>query len=79
MAKFSLYLAGHTLQALDRNKECAFKDSLRGLFRQAGLEGKQIGVILEVHVPLPPPPLPTLPSRDFLDTEPFLLTSHDIT
>ncbi|KAL5457324.1 hypothetical protein EMCRGX_G034572 [Ephydatia muelleri] len=47
MAKFTLYLVGHTLQTMDRSKECAFKDNLRSLFRQAGLEGKQIGIILE--------------------------------
>lgn len=51
MAKFAHYLVGHTLQTMDRSKECAFKDYLRSLFRQAGLEGKKIGIILEVVTP----------------------------
>ena len=55
LASFSLFLAGYEIQSLDFSKEVVFIDGMKSLFRQAGLEGKPIGVIIKVcvnHVPL---------------------------
>lgn len=48
LASFALFLAGYETQSLDFSKESAFMDGLKSLFRQAGLEGKSIGVIIKV-------------------------------
>ncbi len=48
LATFALYIAGHTLQTMDTSKEILFKDGLRALFRQAGLEGRPVSIILSV-------------------------------
>ena len=48
LASFALFLAGYEHQCLDLSREGGFTDSLKSLFRQAGLEGKPIGVIINV-------------------------------
>lgn len=48
LASFSLFLAGYEIQPVDFSRESAFFDGMKTLFRQAGLEGKPIGVIIKV-------------------------------
>ena len=48
LATFALYIAGYSLQTVDTSKEILFKDGLRALFRQAGLEGRPVSIILNV-------------------------------
>lgn len=48
LASFALFLAGYEIQSVDFSKEGAFIDGMKSLFRQAGLEGKPIGVIIKV-------------------------------
>ena len=48
LASFALFLAGYEVQTVDFSKEGVFIDGMKSLFRQAGLEGKPIGVIIKV-------------------------------
>lgn len=48
LASFALFLAGYEIQSVDFSKESGFIDGMKSLFRQAGLEGKPIGVIVKV-------------------------------
>ena len=48
LASFALFLAGYEVQTVDFSKESAFLDGMKSLFRQAGLEGKPIGIIIKV-------------------------------
>ena len=48
LATFALYIAGYSTQTLDTSKRLLFKDGLRALFRQAGLEGRPVSIILNV-------------------------------
>jgi hypothetical protein len=48
LASFALFLAGYEAQSVDFSKESIFVDGMKSLFRQAGLEGKPIGVIIKV-------------------------------
>ena len=50
MAQIALYIAGYELQSLDVSCESKFKESFRGLFRQTGLEGKALSIIITVSV-----------------------------
>ena len=52
LAHFALYIAGYEVQQLDISKKTAFIDNLRALFRQTGLEGKPVAVIVNVSVVL---------------------------
>ncbi len=49
LATFALYIAGYTVQSVDTSSEGLFKDALRALFRQAGLEGRPVSVVLSVR------------------------------
>lgn len=48
LASFALYIAGYTLHHLDTSTTIAFSEGMRALFRQAGLEGKPVAIILSV-------------------------------
>ena len=50
MAQIALYIAGYELQSLDVSCESKFKESFRGLFRQTGLEGKALSIIITVSI-----------------------------
>ena len=50
LASFALFLAGYEIQTVDFSKESAFRDGMKSLFRQAGLEGKPIGIIIKVSL-----------------------------
>jgi hypothetical protein len=50
IAQISLYIAGYELQFLDVSCESKFKESFRGLFRQTGLEGKALSIIITVSI-----------------------------
>lgn len=50
LASFAFFLAGYEIQTVDFSKESAFTDGMKSLFRQAGLEGKTIGVVIKVYV-----------------------------
>ena len=54
MAQISLYIAGYELQSLDVSNESKFKESFRALFRQTGLEGKALSIIVTVSYSLIP-------------------------
>ena len=49
LASFAFFLAGYNMQCVDFSKEDGFSDGMKSLFRQAGLEGKPIGVIVKVN------------------------------
>ncbi len=49
LATFALYIAGYTLQSVDTSNESLFKECLRALFRQAGLEGRPVSIVLTVR------------------------------
>lgn len=49
MAQIALYIAGYELQLLDSSSESKFKESFRVLFRQTGLEGKALAIIITVR------------------------------
>ena len=53
LASFAFFLAGYEIQTVDFSKESAFTDGMKSLFRQAGLEGKTIGVVIKVHTFMP--------------------------
>ena len=50
LAQLALYIAGYTEQQCleDTCDYRQFTDALKGVFRQAGLEGTQVGLILKV-------------------------------
>ena len=48
LASFALFLAGYDMQSIDFTKGSSVVDGMKSLFRQAGLEGKPIGVIIKV-------------------------------
>ena len=65
LASFSFFLAGYDMQSLDCSREGSFRDGMKSLFRQAGMEGKPIGVVIKV-------------SSDLMVLQSILLlTSHD--
>ena len=49
LAQIALYIAGYELQLLDSSSESKFNESFRALFRQAGLEGKALAIIVTVR------------------------------
>ena len=49
MAQIALYIAGYELQLLDTSNESKFNESFRALFRQTGLEGKALSIIVTVR------------------------------
>lgn len=49
LASFALFLAGYEVQSVDFAREGGFSDPMKSLFRQAGLEGKPIGIIIKVR------------------------------
>ena len=49
LAQMAVYIAGYELQPLDTSSESKFKETFRALFRQAGLEGKALAIIVNVR------------------------------
>lgn len=48
LASFALFLAGYDMQRVDFSKEEAFNDGMKAVLRQAGLEGKPVGLVIQV-------------------------------
>ena len=49
MAKLSLYISGYTVYPMNEGMDYKeFRDSMRSLFRLAGLEGNQVALIMNV-------------------------------
>ena len=48
IATMALYIAGYTLHHIDTSSDGAFRDQLRSLFRLAGLERKQVALLVTV-------------------------------
>lgn len=49
VAQMALYIAGYELQTLDTSSESKFNEAFRALFRQTGLEGKALAIIVNVR------------------------------
>lgn len=47
LSSLALFLAGYDMQSVDFSKETSFRDGMKSLFRQAGLGGRPIGVIIK--------------------------------
>lgn len=48
LVSLALYVAGYSLHHIDTHSQGAFRDQMRSLFRLAGLEGKQVAVLVTV-------------------------------